>query len=244
MKAIILAAGIGKRLGQNFPKCLLEFQGKSLLQLHLEYLKSLEIERIGIVVGYQAQKIEEAIANLGYGDGVEIFYNPDYEKGSIVSMWSARAYLEGDRDILLMDADVLYEREILVKLVTTNKTNCFLLDRDFEMGEEPVKICIHNNQLVEFRKQLAPDLIYDTCGESVGFFRFDREIASRLWKRAQEYLEQGWEERPHEEAIRDILLETPEVFTWEDVTGLPWLEIDFPQDLDRAKDKILPQLKI
>ncbi len=58
------------------------------------------------------------------------------------------------------------------QLVDTDIENCYLLDRDFVDGEEPVKIAIQDGVMVEFRKQLAEGLSYDTIGESVGFFRF------------------------------------------------------------------------
>ena len=97
-------------------------------------------------------------------------------------------------------------------------------------------------QLVEFRKRLAPDLAYDYSGESVGFFRFSRSMAARLAERTEDYVQDGRLDEPYEEVIRDLLLESPEEFGFEDVTGLPWVEIDFPQDIERAQKEILPQI--
>ena len=111
-----------------------------------------------------------------------------------------------------------------------------------EPGEEPVKLCVHDGYLVEFRKQVAPNLAYDFAGESVGFFRFESAIAHRLATHTEQYVADGRHEEPYEEAIRDLLLETPEAFGYEDITGLPWIEIDFPKDIQRAENEILPQL--
>ena len=141
-----------------------------------------------------------------------------------------------------MDADVLYDRLMIEKLVNTNIKNCFLLDRDFEQGDEPVKLCVRENLLVEFRKKLAPDLTYDFAGESVGFFRFDRTFGERLAQATEEYVMNQKRDQPYEEVIRDLLLETPEQFSYEDVTGIPWIEIDFPEDILRAEKEILPKL--
>jgi choline kinase len=116
------------------------------------------------------------------------------------------------------------------------------LDRDFEPGDEPVKLCVQNGQLVEFRKQVAADLTYDFAGESVGFFRFESAFARRLATRTEYYVAAGRHEEPYEEAIRDLLLETPSAFGYEDITGLPWIEIDFPEDMKRAENEILPLL--
>ena len=245
MKAIILAAGVGRRLGKDGysqPKCLLRFHGKSLLERHLDYLRHVQIDEVVIAVGYQAQMIQDEIKALGAENWVSTVYNPDYTKGSIISLWTLREYLNAGDDLLLMDADVLYDRRIIERLVKTDIPNCFLLDRDFEPGDEPVKLCVKDDYLVEFRKQVAAELAYDFAGESVGFFRFESGIAHHLATRTEYYVAAGRDEEPYEEAIRDLLLETPKAFGYEDITGLPWIEIDFPEDLKRAQNEIIPQL--
>lgn len=247
MKAIILAAGVGRRLGKDGqiqPKCLLKFNGKSLLERHLNNLHHYKIDEVVIAVGYQAQKIQDEIKALGAENWVSTVYNPDYTKGSVISLWTVRQHLVAGDDILLMDADVLYDRRIIERLVKTNIPNCFLLDRDFEAGDEPVKLCVRDNYLVEFRKQIAPGLAYDFAGESVGFFRFGSIAAHRIATHTEQYVADGRHDEPYEEVIRDLLLETPEKFGYEDITGLAWLEIDFPQDIQRAQNDILPQIEV
>ncbi|MFN6513839.1 MAG: NTP transferase domain-containing protein [Nostoc sp. CreGUA01] len=247
MKAIILAAGVGQRLGKDGqiqPKCLLKFNGKSLLERHLNYLRDYQIEEVVIAVGYQAEKIQDEIKALGAENWVSTVYNPDYTKGSVISLWALRQHLATSEDLLLMDADVLYDRHIIERLIKTNISNCFLLDRDFEPGDEPVKLCVKDGYLVEFRKQLAVNLAYDFVGESVGFFRFENAIASRLANRTEQYVSDGLQNQPYEEVIRELLLETPEVFGYEDITGLPWIEIDFPEDIQRAQNQTLPQIEL
>ncbi|WP_233153892.1 phosphocholine cytidylyltransferase family protein [Scytonema sp. HK-05] len=242
---MILAAGVGRRLGKDGhsqPKCLLRFNGKSLLERHLNYLRHCQIDEVVIVVGYEAAMIQDEIKALRAENWVTTVYNPDYTKGSIISLWALREYLTAGDDVLLMDADVLYDRRIIERLVKTNIPNCFLLARDFEPGDEPVKLCVKDNYLVEFRKQVPVGLTYDFAGESVGFFRFESAIARRLATRTEYYVVAGRHEEPYEEAIRDLLLETPKAFGYEDITGLPWIEIDFPEDIKRAQNEIIPQL--
>ncbi|MEH2149780.1 phosphocholine cytidylyltransferase family protein [Nostoc sp.] len=247
MKAIILAAGVGRRLGKDGqiqPKCLLKFNGKSLLERHLNYLRHYQIDEVVITVGYQAERIQDEIKALKAENWVSTVYNPDYTKGSVISLWTVRQHLAAGDEILLMDADVLCDRRIIEQLVKTNILNSFLLDRDFEPGDEPVKLCVRDNYLVEFRKKIALGLAYDFAGESVGFFRFGNAVAHRLATRTEQYVADGLDNEPYEEVIRDLLLETPETFGYEDITGLPWLEIDFPQDIQRAQNEILPQIEI
>jgi choline kinase len=90
---------------------------------------------------------------------------------------------------------------------------------------------------------VAADLAYDTIGESIGFFRFDHVAARRLAAIVADYVESGRAHLPHEEAVRDLLLERTQVFDVADVTGAPWIEIDFIADVARAAREVLPQLE-
>lgn len=246
MKAIILAAGIGQRLGSHAagrPKCLIEPGGVSLLRRHLQYLRDLAVTEVIIVTGYRHEAVQEELSGLAPGFTIQTIFNPDYTNGSIVSLWHARETLFCGDDIILMDADVLYDKAVLQILLSTDLSNCFLLDRKFEAGDEPVKLCVLEGRLVEFRKQIDSELAFDTQGESVGFFRFSAVMAARLADRAQDYMDQHRQGEPYEEAIRDLLLAEPESFGYEDITGLPWIEIDFPEDIQRAETEILTNIK-
>jgi len=237
MKVIILAAGIGKRLGptnENKPKCLLKFGGISLLHRHLANLMNFSVSEIIIVYGYQRELIDVEISLFDSKIPLTTIYNPDYTMGSVVSFWCTKKFLESGSDIILMDADVLYDPQILKTLVESGKQNCFLLDREFEPGDEPVKLCISKGEIIEFRKQIDRELDFDEQGESVGFFKFAADVAGKLADRAQYYIDNGWQEEPYEEVIRDLLLKEKKAFAFEDITGLPWIEIDFPEDIDKA----------
>jgi choline kinase len=87
------------------------------------------------------------------------------------------------------------------------------------------------------------NLEYDTIGESVGFFRFREQTAQRFAQIVAGYIDSGRSNLPHEEAVRDLLLEGSQVFETAEVTGSPWIEIDFPNDVARARAEILPQLQ-
>src|SRR5207249_4937949 len=81
-----------------------------------------------------------------------------------------------------------------------------------------VKVCVRDGIPVELRKQLAPGLQYDTIGESVGFFRFDPAGARRLATLVAGYVESGRANMPHEEAVRDLLLERSQIIDVADVS--------------------------
>jgi choline kinase len=123
----------------------------------------------------------------------------------------------------------LYDERICAALLAgSGPVNRVLIDRDFEAGDEPVKVCVQDGVPIELRKQVAPDLKFDSIGESVGFFRFDERAARRLAAIVAEYVRQRRAHMPHEEAVRDLIRERSQVLEVADVTGFPWIEIDFP----------------
>ena len=248
MRAIILAAGRGQRLQQpehqQIPKCLLRFGGKTLLERHLLALRECGVSEVVLALGFKRELIEAEIDRMRVTPAPEIVINPGFELGSVLTVHTAAQPLGRGGDVLLMDADVLYHTQILKALVAGERAvNRVLMDRDFEAGDEPVKLCLRGAVPVELRKRVAPDLQYDTVGESVGFFRFDETGARRLTEIVAGYVARGASDMPHEEAVRDLIREHDHAFEVADVTGLPWIEIDFPKDVARAEREILPELE-
>lgn len=173
MRAIILAAGLGLRLqlppGEQFPKCLLQFDGVSLLERHLQMLETAGVTDVVLALGFQPGLVEAELKRINWPHPVEIVINPRFDLGSVLTVHTVAEPLTRGGDVLLMDADVLYDERILNALVAGETVNRLLIDRDFEAGDEPVKLCLKDGVPVELRKQLAVNLEYDTIGESVGF---------------------------------------------------------------------------
>ena len=245
MKAVMLAAGVGARLGpavtEHPPKVLLRFGGKSLLQRHVEILRRYGIGELVLGVGYHQEEIEQEIADLCAEDFVRTVFNEDYDEGNIVTLWTLRDELCCGGPVLLMDADVLYAEGLVERLVGSRHENCLLLDRGFTPGDEPVKLCIRDGEIVEFRKWLSTE--FDFCGESVGLFKLSAPAAGKIIAQTRLYLKQGRRRDPYEEAIRDVLLTSQRrPFSLEDITGMPWIEIDFAADVERATSEILPRI--
>jgi len=248
MRAIILAAGRGLRLqqpeDQQLPKCLLQFGGARLLERHLRLLKGAGVDEIVLALGFRHELVEAELDRLRWQPRPQIVLNARFDLGSGLTVHTVGHAMTRGGDVLLMDADVLYDGRIMTALVAGQQpVNRLLIDRDFEAGDEPVKLCVRNGMPVELRKQPAADLKYDTIGESVGFFRFDEAGARRLAALTADYVESARAHMPHEEAVRDLLRERSQIFEVTDVTGAPWIEIDFPDDVARAEREVVPQLQ-
>lgn len=238
--ALILAAGIGRRLdgaqGPR-PKALLRFGGRSLLARHVAALRAEGVEDVAVVTGFEADQLR---AEVGDDPQVRLLLNPDYREGSVVSLWTAREVLRAGRPVVLMDADVLYDGRLMARLIGSRHPNCLLLDREIEPGDEPVKLCVAGGQIVDFRKR--PTAAHEWHGESVGFFRFAPDAAAELATRCEDYVATGRRAMEYEEPIRDMMQSSPpDRFGFEDISGLPWTEIDFPEDVAKASG-LLPRL--
>jgi choline kinase len=244
-RALILAAGRGRRLGNESapeahePKVLLSFAGRTLLERHVNILRRCGVEDITLVLGYKAGLVETELARIG-GAGLSFEYNPDFREGSVVSLRAGARVMRDDAPVLLMDGDVLYDVRLMTRLLQSNENNALLLDREVEPGDEPVKLCVSEGRIVDFHKR--PQHSYEWHGESVGFFRFTPAAAAELADRVDDYVSGNRRGMEYEEPLRDMILasETGR-FGFEDITGLPWTEIDFPEDVTKANG-LLPEL--
>ena len=246
MIAVMLAAGVGSRLFgaecPESPKVLLEFDGKTLLQRHVETLLAAGIERLAVVVGHRKDDVIDALAATappGFASWIE---NPAFREGSVLSMCSARDELASGESVLFMDADVLYHPEVLFRLVRAEPQNCFLFDRHLDADEEPVRLCIRGGEPVDIGKGIAG--AFDLVGEWPGFLKLEARIGRRVAGLAQGFADGERRDAPYEDVFRDALNQAaPGTFAYEDISGLPWIEIDFPGDLARARNEILPRIR-
>ena len=244
MKAVMLAAGVGNRLSKEKPeppKVLLRFAGRTLLERHIALLQRHGIGELVIGVGYESRMVEEEIARIGAGGFARTVFNPHFREGSGITLGTLADDFASGGDVMLMDGDVLYEEEVLARLARSRHRNCFLVDRDFEPGDEPVQLSETGGRLVDFHKKVQGK--FDLMGESVGFFRFDPGVAREVADHCQRHIRQGERGLWYEESIRDVLIASPKGrFGYEDVTGLAWVEIDFPDDVRRAAEEVLPRV--
>ena len=238
--AVILAAGVGRRLGGSHdgPKALLDFAGRTLLARHIHNLEATGMREIAFTVGYQAQRLREATFALEATAQISFVDNPQYRRGSLVSLWTQGQRLRAGRNVILMDADVLCDARMVARLGQGQAENTLLVDRELEPGDEPVKLCFRKDpdgceRIVDFRKR--PEHAHDWHGESA------RPAGERA-ARGDDYVSTGRLDVEYEEAIRDLILAHPERFGAVDVSDLPWTEIDFEQDVVRARSHVLPQL--
>lgn len=240
MRAILLAAGVGKRMGPgSAPKCLLTLKGRSLLRILFDSLRAVGIHHVVLVVGYRKEEvIAEAKAQAG-SLRLELIENPRYREGAILSLWAARGSF-GD-DLLIMDADVLCPLAGLERLVRSPFRNGLLVDSTAnDTGEEQI-VLGGNDRVAHITKQPSEELKrrMTVLGESVGFLKLSKEGAALLGKLLEEKVRQGVTQIEHEQVYPELFRQVPVGF--ERMDGLAWMEIDTPEDLERAEQEIYPR---
>jgi choline kinase len=240
MTAIVLAAGVGKRLlaaSGGRPKCLIEIGGRSLLARLLAGLATAGVRDAVVVTGFGAAAVEAAVAARDGGIRARCVHNPRYTEGAILSLFAARDVLRAG-PVLVMDADVLCAQSMLERLVRSPHANCFLLDGSAANTGEEQMLLVRGGRVHDIVRGGAPG--FDLQGESVGFLKLSAPAAALLETLLARRVAAGDTGIEHEEIYPDLLAQVEVGF--ERVDGLPWTEIDFPEDVARAEREVMPRL--
>lgn len=240
MTAIILAAGVGKRLldaSGGRPKCLIEIGGRSLLRRLLDGLAAVGVGEAVVVTGFGDDRVRAALSPGVPGIAVRCVSNERFREGAILSLWTAREAL--DRAVLVMDADVLCAPDLLARLVASPHANCFLLDAGQENTGEEQMLLVRDGRVRDIVRGGAPG--YELMGESLGFLKLSAPAARLLRALLEARVRAGDTGIEHEEVYPDLLARVEVGF--ERVDGMPWIEIDFPDDVVRAEQDVLPRIE-
>ena len=232
MKAIILIAGVGKRLKDTTsdPKCLLKIGGVTLIERYFRSLENLNIREVVVVVGYKKDRIIETINGLDFPGVVRFIENPDFNRGSILSLHCALAELAGN--VLLMDGDVYFEPEVLERLILADKASCVAVDTTSQSSGEEVMVGVSEGRIIDMQRNLTGS--YDLRGEAVGFYRLDDQACTVLGEILGEQVAAGNHSSGYEDMLP--LLFGRVSFSPVVIDGLRWVEIDFEEDVTRAEE--------
>jgi choline kinase len=245
MRALVLAAGIGKRLApltEECPKGLLDLGGRSLLARLLDGLQAAGVRETALVVGYREAQIRRHLGDVHRGMPLRYLVNREYARGPLLSLWTGRAEFERD-DVVLADGDVLFAPALLERVVRSPEPNVFLGEEDFtDTGEEQI-LYLRDGRVVALRRGVMgpPADRFDARAEWVGFAKVGRAAGVELAAALDACVRGGRVEGDYERALDGLL--PRHRFTAAPTEGLPWIEIDFPQDLQAAETEVLPRLR-
>lgn len=240
MQAIILAAGMGKRLGdltRNNTKCMVKVNGVPLIDRALTQLSRLDLSRVIMVIGYEGEKLRAHVGDCYKGLKITYIENPVYDKtNNIYSLSLARKELQED-DTLLIESDLIFEGQLLDKLVDNPYPNLALVDKyETWMDGTMVKLDDDNN-IVNFVPKKA--FRYDEVGsyyKTVNIYKFSRDFLRNSYVPFLEaYTKALGNNEYYEQVLRVITLLDKCDLKALPLEGEKWYEIDDIQDLDIAE---------
>ncbi len=238
MIGVILAAGMAKRLRpltDTRPKCLLEVNGRSLLERTIEAMRGAGIKDFVVVTGYRAEMIRERLTGL---PGFTFLDNIDYEhNNNIFSLWMAGQIVRG-KDFLLMDSDILCD-PAAVKRIAQEQDSALAVNRH-ELGEEEMKVVVDKEgRITEISKTCRPE---DAMGESVGIEKITADYSKALYKELDTMIEkEGLIDIFYERAF-ERLIPQGHTFRVVDTTEYFSYELDTPEDFLRAQELMPKEL--
>jgi len=236
-KAIILSAGQGSRLGHltdDRPKCLIEFNGRTLLDRQLDALAANGVEEAVVVTGFRDDQIEAALKRRGdRGPSVRTVYNPFYKVAdNLGSLFVAKQEIDGD--VLVWNGDTLVSNALMARVVGNRDREgiCVTIDRKDGYDEDDMKVVVDDaGGLQAIGKRLDLD---EVNAESIGLLAFRGSGASTFRQAIERAIRTSegttiWYLR----VIHQIAQEGP-VWTL-DISGEEWGEVDFPEDVASAE---------
>lgn len=238
MKGVILAAGKGSRLNGTAgdkPKCLVEAGGATLIERQIQTLRDAGLNDIVVVTGCQAERVRDVC-----GPDVTYVVNSRFaETNSLYSLWTARALLY--QGFVVLNCDVLFHPELLDDLLATHHDAALLIAYrqagQPPYGDEEMKVKVRGGRILDMSKAMDPA---EADGENLGIVKFGPGAAPELVGILSRIVASGrlrdWAPKAFAEYAQTRPLHAL------GTRGLPWIEIDFPEDYQRAIRDVLPAI--
>lgn len=235
LTAIILAAGRGNRLGaltEREPKCLLTVGPRTLLEHQLAALASHGITQVVVVAGHRHQAVKTRLE----GRATVVVNERHASTNSLFSLWLARDHARDG--FLLLNADVLFDPGILGRVLECPHPEALAVERRAEFTAEEMKVELEGERIRALSKTLPAERAQ---AENLGVLKFSPEGSRRLFAKIEELLARGGEREFCPYAFHALADELPLYAV--PVDGLPWIEIDFLEDLRRAREEVWPAIE-
>ena len=234
MKAIILAAGESKRmlsLTENLPKCLLKVGDRSIIEHQIASLYHYGLDEIVIVTGFCEDKIRAAC-----GDKIHYITNHRFaETNSIYSLWLAKG--DTHDGFVVLNSDVLFHPLILGKLLESKRPDALTMGKQGDMGDEEMKVKVNSDRVIDIGKEMPT---HQADGENLGIVKFSPAGAKVLFEKVDELISKGLVNKWVPFAFQQIA--SYHHLYAVDIGNLPWIEIDFAEDYEKAKEVVYPRI--
>ena len=234
MKAIILSAGQGSRLGHmvdDRPKCLIDFNGRTLLDRQLDTLEANGVHETVVVTGFHDEMVQQAIARRSGGPKVRTVFNPFYKVADNTgSLYMARVELSGD--CLVWNGDTLVSKALMAKVVGNARNGiCVTIDRKAEgYDDDDMKVVEDGGRLNAIGKRISEGV----NAESIGLLAFRAGGAEQFREAIEAAMRTPEGTTIWYLRVINHIAQSGDVWTL-DISGEEWGEVDFPPDVDNAR---------
>ena len=235
MKAIILSAGQGSRLGHlvdDRPKCLIDFNGRSLLDRQLDALEANGVHEAVVVTGFHDELVQQAIERRSGGPKVRTVFNPFYKVADNTgSLYMAREELSGD--CLVWNGDTLVSRALMAKVVRNDRSGiCVTIDRKAEgYDDADMKVVEEGGRLKAIGKRISDGV----NAESIGLLAFRSGGAEQFREAIEQAMRTSEGTTIWYLRVINHIAQSNDVWTL-DIQGEEWGEVDFPPDVEAARE--------
>lgn len=245
MQAIILAAGMGKRLKEltsDNTKCMVKVNGVTLIERMLRQIERQNVSRIVIVTGYEGQKLKEYIDTLAIGTPVKFIDNPIYDKTNNIYSLALASDELCEEDTLLFESDLIFEDSVLDELVNDSRDTLALVDK-YESWMDGTCVKLSDDDTIE---AFVPGkkILFEEIPEyykTVNIYKFSKEFSQKYYVPFLKAYEKALGENEYyEQVLRVITMLDEPVIRAKRLTGQKWYEIDDIQDLDIAESIFTP----
>jgi L-glutamine-phosphate cytidylyltransferase len=235
MKAIILSAGQGSRLGHmvdDKPKCLIDFNGRTLLDRQLDTLDACGVHEAVVVTGFHDELVEQAIAARSGGPRVRTVFNPFYKVADNTgSLFMAREELTGD--CLVWNGDTLVSRELMRRVEANDRSGiCVTIDRKESYDDDDMKVVEEGGRLKAIGKRLPAGTVN---AESIGLLAFRAGGAEQFREAIDRAIRTPEGTTIWYLRVIHHIAQQADVWTL-DINGEEWGEVDFPADVEAARE--------
>ena len=233
MKAIILSAGQGSRLGElvrERPKCLIDFNGRTLLDRQLDTLEANGVHEAVVVTGFHDELVNEAIARRSGGPKVRTVFNPFYKVADNTgSLFMAREELAGD--CLVWNGDTLVSRSLMARVVGNDRSGiCVTIDRKNSYDDDDMKVVEDGGRLKAIGKRLSEGV----NAESIGLLAFRSGGAEQFREAIERAMRTPEGTTIWYLRVINHIAQSADVWTL-GIEGEEWGEVDFPPDVEAAE---------
>ena len=240
MQAIILAAGLAKRLRpltDTTPKCLLDVGGKNLLHRTMDNIISNGIKEFIFVTGYRENMIKDFLKKNFPNVKIDFITNSDYSNNNnSYSLWMTKDFVIDD--FILLDSDILFNAGIITKLLNDENENAAAVNKSVKLDEEQIKVTLDSkNRILRMAKDVPLD---EAVGESIGIEKFSKSFGREIFEildrkilkenNVNEFYEKTFEEIISRNDVRNSIYCV-------DVSEYECIEIDTVEDYYKAQNE-------